>query len=50
MSSSGRFVGAVLHILGDQRGARQHLGPLLDADFSAARRLHIIRYQWISES
>jgi predicted ATPase/DNA-binding winged helix-turn-helix (wHTH) protein len=41
-----RFVGTVLHMLGDQHGAAQRFEPLLDADFTAARRLHIIRYQW----
>jgi tetratricopeptide (TPR) repeat protein len=41
-----RLGGVVLHILGDQAGARQHLEPLIGADFSAARRSHIIRYQW----
>jgi predicted ATPase/DNA-binding SARP family transcriptional activator len=41
-----RLVGVVLHILGDQPGARGHLEPLIGADFSTARRSHIIRYQW----
>jgi len=41
-----RLVGVVLHILGDQPGARRHLEPIIGADFSSARRSHIIRYQW----
>ena len=41
-----RFVGGGLHILGDQRGARQRFGPLLNADVATARQSHIIRYQW----
>jgi predicted ATPase len=41
-----RLVGAALHILGDQPGARRHVEPLIGADFSPARRSHIIRYQW----
>jgi len=41
-----RLVGVVLHILGDQPGAHRHLEPLIGADFSSARRSHIIRYQW----
>jgi len=41
-----RMVGAVLHILGDQPGARRHVEPLIGADFSTARHSHIVRYQW----
>src|SRR5207249_8595573 len=29
-----------------QPGARRHIEPLIGADFSTARRTHIIRYQW----
>jgi len=41
-----RFLGAVLHILGDQPAAARLFAPLLNADFAATRRLHIVRYQW----
>jgi len=41
-----RFVGTLLHVRGDQPGARRHVEPLLTADFTATRRRYIIRYQW----
>jgi hypothetical protein len=41
-----RLVGIVLHVLGDQPGARRHVEPLVSADFATARRSHILRYQY----
>jgi hypothetical protein len=42
----GRLIGTVLHVLGDQAGARRHVEPLARADFATARRPHIVRYQF----
>ena len=42
----GRLVGTVLHVLGDQPGAWRHVEPLARADVAAARRSHIVRYQF----
>jgi len=42
----GRFVGTMLHLLGDQPGARQHIEPLITVDFETSRLQYIVRYQW----
>jgi predicted ATPase/DNA-binding SARP family transcriptional activator len=42
----GRLIGTVLHVLGDQPGAWRHVEPLARGDFAAARRSHIVRYQF----
>ncbi len=41
-----RLIGAALHILGDQSGARRHVERLVGADLASTRRSHIIRYQF----
>jgi hypothetical protein len=41
-----RLIGVVLHILGDQAGARRHVEPLVGVDFATARRSYIVRYQF----
>ena len=41
-----RLVGLALHILGDQPGARRHLGPLVGSRLATARSSHIILYQY----
>jgi predicted ATPase/DNA-binding winged helix-turn-helix (wHTH) protein len=41
-----RFVGTILHLLGDQPRARRHFEPLLGADFAPTRQQHVVRYQW----
>jgi hypothetical protein len=41
-----RFVGTILHLLGDQPAARRHVEPALAADFAPTRLQHIARYQW----
>jgi predicted ATPase/DNA-binding winged helix-turn-helix (wHTH) protein len=41
-----RFVGSVLHVMGDQRAARRHVEPLVEADLGATRPAYILRYQW----
>jgi predicted ATPase len=41
-----RFVGTILHLLGDQPAARRHVEPMLAADFAPTRQPHIVRYQW----
>jgi predicted ATPase/DNA-binding winged helix-turn-helix (wHTH) protein len=41
-----RLIGIVLHILGDQPGARRHIEPLIGADFGTEYRSHILRYQY----
>ena len=41
-----RFVGSVLHIMGDQRAARRHVEPLVATDFAATRWAYMLRYQW----
>ena len=41
-----RFVGTILHLLGDQPAARRHVEPMLAADFAPTRQQHIVRYQW----
>jgi tetratricopeptide (TPR) repeat protein len=41
-----RFVGTILHLLGDQPTARRHFEPLLATDFAPTRQQHIVRYQW----
>src|SRR5262249_41198503 len=41
-----RLVGIVLHVLGDQPGARRHIEPLVHTDFAAGRRAHVLRYQY----
>jgi len=40
-TTSGRLIGLVLHILGDQPGARRHLEPLVGLRFPTARTSHI---------
>jgi predicted ATPase/DNA-binding winged helix-turn-helix (wHTH) protein len=40
------LIGIVLHIQGDQPGARRHIEPLVSADFAPGRRSHILRYQY----
>jgi predicted ATPase len=42
----GRLIGTILHVLGDQPGAWRHVEPLARGDFAAARRSHIVRYQF----
>jgi predicted ATPase/DNA-binding winged helix-turn-helix (wHTH) protein len=42
----GRLIGVALYMLGDQPAARQHIEPLVGADFATTRRSHIIRYQF----
>ena len=39
--TSGRLIGLVLHILGDQPGARRHLEPLVGLRFPTARTSYI---------
>ena len=41
-----RFVGTILHLLGDQPTARRHFEPLLSMDFAPTRQQHVGRYQW----
>ena len=41
-----RFVGTILHLLGEQPAARRHVEPALTANFAPARQQHIARYQW----
>lgn len=41
-----RFVGSVLHILGDQKAARLHVAPAVAADFATGRWVYTLRYQW----
>jgi predicted ATPase/DNA-binding SARP family transcriptional activator len=41
-----RLIGLMLHVLGDQAGARRHVEPLARADLASARRAHIVRYQF----
>lgn len=41
-----RFVGTILHLLGDQPAARRNVEPALAADFAPTRQRHIARYQW----
>jgi predicted ATPase len=41
-----RFVGTILHLLGDQPAARRQVEPALAADFAPTRLQHIARYQW----
>jgi predicted ATPase/DNA-binding winged helix-turn-helix (wHTH) protein len=41
VATSGRLIGLVLHILGDQPGARRHLEPLVGLRFPTARTSHI---------
>ena len=41
-----RFVGTILHLLGDQPAARRHVESTLAADFAPTRQQHIARYQW----
>jgi len=41
-----RLIGIVLHVLGDQPGALQHIAPLVSADFSSDRHSHVLRYQY----
>jgi hypothetical protein len=41
-----RMVGLMLHVLGDQAGARRHVEALDRVDLASARRAHIVRYQF----
>jgi predicted ATPase len=41
-----RLIGIVLHVLGDQRGALQRIGPLASTDFTTDRHAHILRFQY----
>jgi ATP/maltotriose-dependent transcriptional regulator MalT len=41
-----RFVGSVLHILGDQKAARHHVAPAVAADVATGRWAYTLRYQW----
>jgi len=41
-----RLIGLALHVLGDQRGARRHLEPLVRSRVTTARLSHIILYQF----
>ena len=41
-----RVAGSILHAMGDQPTAREHVERLVPADFTGHRRLHIVRYHF----
>ena len=43
---AGKFLGTIVHLLGDQPGARRHIERLVNDDVTIKHHSHTIRYQW----